>query len=218
VIDGGSTDGTLDVLKKYERRLTWVSEPDLGQADAINKGIQRSTGEVLAFINSDDYYLPGVFNKVAGVFMKKPDCQWMTGDYMIVNQHNHPIQSFVVTYKRIIRRFPGLGTLKLTNYISQPSTFWRRNVHEEIGRFNITYRYAFDYDFWLRLMIAYPPCYIKESISAFRVHSMSKGGKEYRYQFDEELKVLGKYNCSRLDYLLHKVHNEMIVGIYRWIK
>jgi glycosyltransferase involved in cell wall biosynthesis len=218
VIDGGSTDNTLKILKDCKEKIDWISEPDKGQADAINKGIKRATGDILAFINSDDYYLPGVFNKVVDIFLNNPEVKWVTGSYVIVDKDGHPIQPLAVHYKNVIRVFSSLGILKFTNYIVQPSTFWRRNVHDEIGCFDITLRYAFDYDFWMRLMRYYPAYCIGIPLSAFRIHSESKGGKGYQTQFDEELEVLKRYDCSKVEYFLHKIHNKLIVFIYGIIK
>jgi len=82
VIDGGSTDNTLDILKKYEGKLKWISEKDKGQSDGINKGFKMATGDIIAWLNSDDYYLPGALHEVARFFIKNPEAQWVTGDYM----------------------------------------------------------------------------------------------------------------------------------------
>jgi glycosyltransferase involved in cell wall biosynthesis len=195
-----------------------VSEPDKGQADAINKGIKKATGDIVAFINSDDYYFSGAFNKIADLFMKNPKIKWVTGSYKIVDQDNHPIQPLVVSYKKIIRKFSGPRVLRFANYIVQPSTFWRRSVHEEIGYFDDSLRYTFDYDFWLRLMDLCPPFVIDYPISVFRIHAKSKGGKEYMAQFAEELNVLKKYRCNWVEFQFHKLHNKMITNLYKVLK
>jgi glycosyltransferase involved in cell wall biosynthesis len=218
VVDGGSTDNTIQILEDYEEKITWVSQHDKGQADAINKGIRMASGELLAFINSDDYYLPNVFKIVADIFSNNPDTKWVTGSYVIVDVNDKPIQPLIILYKDFIRKFSGVHAMKFTNYIAQPSTFWRREIFDEIGLFDITLRYTFDYDFWLRLLLHYPLYNIKLPLSAFRIHKEAKGGKEYHEQFDEELKVLQRYDCNKVEYFFHEIHNKLIVSIYDLIK
>jgi glycosyltransferase involved in cell wall biosynthesis len=218
VMDGLSKDKTVSILKKFSSQLTWYSEPDDGQADAINKGINRSSGEILGIINSDDYYLPGSLLSVANAFINKPDCMWVTGDYVIVNQHNQPIQSFVVLYKRFLSKFSHINVFKVANYINQPSTFWKGSVHSELGLFDTSLNYVFDYDFLMRLFLRYSPCHLNKPLSAFRIHPASKGGGQFEMQFAEELEVLKRYKCSKIVYQLHNLHNRVITSIYRLIK
>lgn len=218
IIDGGSTDCTSQVVKKYEKYVTWISEPDKGQADAINKGIKRASGDIIAFINSDDYYLSDVFYRVVNIFSSNPKIGWITGDYVIINAKNELIQSFVARYKKFYRNRSSPHTLRLTNYIVQPSTFWGKRINQEIGLFDISLQYAFDYDFWLRLIDKYPFECINEPLSAFRIHDQSKGGTEFQKQFKEEISVLKRYEHSKFEYLFHIVHNWLIVHTYDIIR
>jgi len=218
VIDGLSTDNTVSILKKYGDRLKWYSEEDNGQADAINKGINRASGDILGIINSDDYYLPGSLLLVANTFLNRPDCMWVTGGYRIVDQGNRPIQSFIVKYKKFLSRFSSISTFKIANYVNQPSTFWRRSVHAQVGLFDSSLNYVFDYDFLMRLILRYSPCYLDQPLSAFRIHPGSKGGRQYEIQFAEELQVLKRYERSRILYQLHRIHNKIITSTYKIIK
>src|SRR5918996_5336836 len=93
VMDGGSSDATLDVLKKYSGRITWFSEPDQGQTDAINKGLRRATGSVVGYLNADDLLLPGALNKVAQTFTADPQAWWVTGKCQIVDEENNEIRT-----------------------------------------------------------------------------------------------------------------------------
>src|SRR4051812_39375084 len=88
VIDGGSTDGTVEVLRSYGDRLTWISEPDKGQVDAINKGLAAVTGDVIGWINSDDLLLPGALAKVAAAFRAQPETEWVHGRCVIIDEHD----------------------------------------------------------------------------------------------------------------------------------
>lgn len=218
VVDGGSTDGTIEILKSYGSAIKWISEKDGGQADAINKGIKLSTGEIIGFINSDDFYLHNVFVMVADFFKDNPDIYWYSGNYFIIDDREKEIQPLVVLYKNLFRYFSNPHTLRLTNYLIQPSTFWRRSVHTKIGLFDSTLRYAFDYDFWVRLMDNYPHQCTNTPFSAFRIHNESKGGVEYKYQFEEENKVLQRYRTTKFELSFHIVHNKLITAAYNLIK
>ena len=218
VVDGGSTDNTIDILKKYEDRLTWISEKDGGQSDAINKGIKMATGDIIAYICSDDLYLEGTLFEVFNFFNLNKSAMWVTGDYYIIDEHNNRIHSFVKLYKQILRIFPNFFMLAFANFINQPSTFWRREVFEEIGLFDVSLNYVMDYDFFIRLMKKYPLYKINLPLSDFRIHKSSKGGALYYDQFKEEIEVLQRYTNNSLLILLHRLHNLLIVYIYKYIK
>lgn len=217
VMDGGSTDGTLDILRSYGTALRWVSEKDNGQADAINRGMSMASGDILAFLNSDDTYLPGVLHLVAEQFSQR-GCQWLTGDYRIVDQDSREMQGFVVSYKAFWRKFSSARVLSVLNYIIQPSTFWSRTLWEAAGPLDVSLRYTMDYDFWLRAIRLAPPLVIPRPLSAFRIHKTSKGGSQYEQQFDEEIQVLRRYNKSRTIDWVHRGHNALIKLAYRIIK
>ncbi|MCX6154305.1 MAG: glycosyltransferase family 2 protein [Candidatus Kapabacteria bacterium] len=218
VCDGGSTDNTLEILKKYEDKLHWISEKDSGQSDAINKGIRMSTGDIICYINSDDYFLEGAFEAVIEAFNNYRKCNWVTGDCIIVNEKSIIIQQLVSTYKRILRLFPSKRMLSLANFIIQPSTFLKRSVIEEFGLIDQSLHLTMDYDYWMKIIQKYQPCIIKKPLSAFRIHGNSKGGAQYKKQFDEELMVMKRYDKSQVRYFFHYLHNMMIVLIYKIIK
>jgi glycosyltransferase involved in cell wall biosynthesis len=217
IVDGGSTDETIEILKSYGDRLNWISEKDNGQTHAINKGFQLVTGDIVAFINSDDYYLPGTLEKVAAIF-QETNCKWLTGDYIIVNENNQRIQSFIPKYKRFLRFFSSRFMLSIANYINQPSTFWCKEVFEHVGYFNEQLTYVMDYDFWMRLIRYYPLKIITSPLSGFRIHENSKGGSQFVAQFEEEYQVLMLHCTNRLLWLLHKIHNTIIIFLYGLIK
>jgi glycosyltransferase involved in cell wall biosynthesis len=217
VIDGGSTDNTVEILKSYGTQIQWVSEKDHGQTEAINKGFHLASGEIVAFLNSDDYYLPGTLLKVADSF-QKTNCMWLTGNYHIVDEENQPIQAWIPIYKQFLQFFSSRFMLSITNYINQPSTFWRREAFEQVGYFNEDLQYVMDYDFWMRMIRKYPLKITHDVFSSFRIHHDSKGGSQYIQQFDEEIMVLQRYNPQRITLFLHKVHNLMIVSFYKLIK
>lgn len=218
VMDGGSTDETISILKKYEGKLKWFSEKDKGQSDAINKGLQMARGDIVAWINSDDYYLPGTLQKIAEHFENNKDIKWITGDYLIIDETGHEIHSFVRGYKNLVSYLSSFTALSFANYINQPSTFWRKTLMDKIGTVNESYRYCMDYDLWLRFMRESSPYIIHRPLSAFRIHAASKGKSEYRRQFSEELEVLKRNNSDKTIQFFHKLHNNLITFFYSWMK
>lgn len=219
VMDAGSTDQTLSILKKYEKHLKWFSKKDNGQTNAINNGIKLAKGDIVAYINSDDYYLPGVFNRMARNFEKNKKVMWLTGDYEIIDEKNKRIQSYVVWYKKLLRRYLSYPLLSFANSIIQPSTFWRKSIHDDIGYFNESYRYCFDYDMWLRMYKKFgKPLLVPDALSCFRIHSLSKGGSQFGRQFQEELTVLKKNNSNKTHFFFHTLHNKLIDAVYQVIK
>lgn len=221
VIDGGSNDETLSILKSYETRLQWISEEDRGQTHAINKGLERATGTILAYLNSDDIYYPQTLLTVGAHFTKHTDTHWLTGNYEIIDSNDNPITThgIVKNYKRFMLRFYSYFLLKITNsLIPQPSTFWSREATERVGGFNESLRYCMDYDYWLRLGAHYPLVILNDCLSGFRVHEQSKSTLDYTDQFIEELEVLQINNGSSLELLLHKMHTWAALRLYRNLK
>lgn len=172
VIDGGSKDDTIDIIKKYEKRLKyWVSEKDSGQTDAINKGLAHVTGDIVAYLNSDDYYLPGTLEKVASFFDSNPMVDFYTGQTIFVDENSKPADGFPELFQREITDESMISTC----IIAQPSTFFRRRVLNKVPRFDESLHFAMDYDFWLKSYILGFKFYkTMEELSAFRLHSDSK--------------------------------------------
>lgn len=224
VCDGGSTDNTVEVLKKYGDKIEWMSEKDNGQTDAINKGINRATGQVLAYLNSDDYYLPGAIEAVVTAFAENENALWLTGDYVIVDEKGHARDALIVNYKlwqrKIMKAFPLLQRviLGINNPIIQPSTFWRRELFESIGPFREDLRYTMDYDYWLSALKMQSPLILEKKLSAFRIHGASKGGSQYEKQMSEQLQVAKTQGVSSFVRFLQSFHNALIIWWYRRTK
>jgi glycosyltransferase involved in cell wall biosynthesis len=218
VIDGGSKDGTVKILKSYGKKIKWLSEKDHGQTDAINKGLQKVTGEIIAYLNSDDVYLPNTLHTVAEYFIKHPTAKWITGDYFIIDEKGRKIQSWVAEYKKMFRRNPSYSKLAIANYIIQPSTFWRREVVAEIGLFNDQLRYCMDFEYWMRIMKRYPLHVLPNHFSLFRIHQGSKGGSQYTKQFREEHEIVERYIDNPLIRGVHWIHAQLIVLAYQLLK
>lgn len=169
IIDGGSNDNSVEVIKKYEKYLYyWVSEKDKGQGDALNKGFLKSTGNIIGWQNSDDVYLPGAFYKAVDIF-KKSNADIVFGDRMNINQED-----------KIMRRFK-FTSFSLTSYwycrmsLCNQSLFWRKELFSDIGMIDINLSFIMDFDFFLRAGIKKKKFkHIEYFLGAFRVHKDSK--------------------------------------------
>jgi glycosyltransferase involved in cell wall biosynthesis len=216
VIDGQSTDGTLDLLEaNSDPRMTWTSGPDAGQSDAINRGLRQASGEVVGWLNSDDLYLPGALAAVAAAF-SDPQAQWVIGRYQIIDERGRPIRSMIARYKdRSLDRY-SYGKLLRENFIAQPSVFWRREFGNQIGPLDESLHYTMDYDLWLRMGRASRPVILNQVLSQFRIHSKSKSGAVNREQFDEGYRVACRYfDGDWMSQWMHRLNVEKIVWAYR---
>ncbi|MBF0538169.1 MAG: glycosyltransferase [Nitrospirae bacterium] len=172
VIDGGSTDNTLDVLRKYPH-LKWISEKDNGQADALNKGLSRASGDIIAWINSDDYYCHNAFDTIANTFGIMPHANVVVGQTMLLfeNTMNSSIsQNRELTFEEIIRYWD--------EWIppTQPSVFFKADILDEVGLFDISLYYTMDFDMWLRMSLKHRFYCIPDVLTVYRFHGESKSG------------------------------------------
>ncbi|QKZ11540.1 glycosyltransferase family 2 protein [Spirosoma sp. KUDC1026] len=218
VVDGLSTDSTLAILQEYTNQIQLIAERDNGQTDALNKGLRLATGDIICWLNSDDYFLPGTLQQVGEFFARHPHQVWLTADCLIVDERGKTIQEPIRYYKRLLRQLPASLYLGMTNAICQPATFWRRSTHEQLGYLDESLRYTMDYDWWLRLKSIQLPTVMKQSFTAFRIHSESKGGSQFIDQFDEDYSVLTRHESGKPIQLLHQLHNKLIISAYRLLK
>lgn len=217
VIDGGSQDGTVDILKSYGDRLRWVSETDRGQVDAINKGLRAAEGDIVAWVNSDDVLMPGALAAVAEAFRSNPSAQWLHGRCEIIDVDDRPIRGWISRYKHRRAMRHSFAALLQENYISQMTTFWRRSVHERVGYIDESIKLAFDYDFWLRLAQLGAPIYLERTLACFRWYETSKSGANYQKQFDEDYRVAAKYAPPGSDGVMRmkRLKSRAIVATYK---
>jgi glycosyltransferase involved in cell wall biosynthesis len=218
VMDGGSTDDTVKILKSYGEKIKWISKKDKGQTDAINQGIKMTHGDIVAYLNSDDVMLPNTLNTIAEYFLNNNDAMWLTGDYFIIDEHGNKIQPLVIKYKRLLRNFPNKITLSIANFIIQPSTFWRRSLSNEIGFFREDLHYVMDFEYWMRIIQIYPLHVLSNPFSLFRIHGSSKGGSLFEKQFTQEHEIVVEYTKNPIIRLFNKIHSSLIVLIYKIIK
>jgi len=215
VMDGGSTDETVDILKSYGERVKWVSEKDRGQSDAINKGIRRATGEIIAYLNSDDLYEKGSLDAVADYFTDNPASFWATGKCRIIDMKGVEVRKAITAYKNFFLSRYSYKTLLVTNFISQPATFLRRRAFDELGLFDEGQHRVMDYDFWLRAGERQPPGFIDRYLASFRVYPASKTSSSFDKTFKEELEVARKHTDSAILNGLHYMSYLGICAAYR---
>jgi glycosyltransferase involved in cell wall biosynthesis len=185
VVDGGSTDGTLDILRAAEGPVMFVSEPDRGLSDAMNKGIAMARCDVVGWLNADDVYLPGALERVAAAFERRPDALWATGRCLIIDAHGREIRRGVTRYKDALLRRWSYPLFLTQNFVSSPATFVRREAFDLVGGFEERFRYSMDYDVWLKLGRRSAPIVIDGPLACFRMAEGSLSMTGFERQFAE---------------------------------
>lgn len=189
VIDGGSTDGTVSILKKYSH-LKWTSQKDLGQSNALNKGFQKVTGDIVAWLNSDDYYENNVFGNIMQYFEMNSDCMFLYGDITFVDRKRRLlglISGDTMNYENLV---------KCPDIVRQPSCFWRRKIMQELGGIDENLQLVMDFDYFLRITKKYPIHYINRNLSYYRYYVENKSLSMVKQQIIEIYKVYKKNNIS----------------------
>jgi len=169
VIDGGSSDGSLEIIHKYADRLAyWQSQPDQGQTDAINQGFARASGEILAWLNSDDLLLPGAVSAAVRALQVHPEAAMVYGDALLINAEGKAIGKFPAAqtdYRKLRRGYV---------HIPQQASFFRADLWRQVGPLDVSFYFAMDYDLWVRLAALAPLVYVPELWAAFRLHGAGK--------------------------------------------
>lgn len=210
IVDGGSTDGSVEIIRKYAGSLAWwVSEPDFGQAHAINKGLKQATGDWVAWQNSDDIFLPDSFTQFASVAHRHPASQLIIGDMQLIDECDHVIrdQRYVrPTYESLLAE-----GMVLTNQ----AAFWRRTLHQRIGWLNESLHYCFDYDWFLRILRADDRAWHVPSYwGALRYHDATKTSTRQE-GFDEEYaRILDGYTLPRWKKMLYRLRRLFLTLSY----
>jgi glycosyltransferase involved in cell wall biosynthesis len=192
VIDGGSTDQSVDIIKKYEERITlWVSEPDEGQSDAINKGFRMATGELVAWLNADDFYLPGALATVAEAYRNNPGASFYFGDGLRVDEAGQPKSRFFPDGRVL---FNQAALIFGIDYILQPATFINRTHLVKVNYLNPTLHYGLDIDLWIRLSQVAPPVPISACLAASREYDATKTATGSFQRVEELRHIAEKYS------------------------
>lgn len=168
VVDGASTDDSVEIIKKYADRLAyWVSEKDRGQAEAINKGFSHATGDIVAWLNSDDYYLQGAVRAAVKVFEENPDVVLVYGDMLAVDEHGKTFNT--LTYEQL-----NLEDLLCFQIIGQPAVFMRRSALQKTNGLNLDFHFLLDHLFWIQIAKHGKMLHASQTWSAARYHAEAK--------------------------------------------
>jgi glycosyltransferase involved in cell wall biosynthesis len=196
VMDGGSEDETVEILKGYSSCIKWESGPDKGQAHALNKGFTKSKGEILSWLNSDDVLLPGAVGRAVEYLMANPHVSAVYGDVEWVDEEGRVMErrrSLPFDLNRLINYF---------NYIPQMGTFFRRSAFQKVGPLDERLRYAMDYDLWIRLGKMRPLGYLEEFQAQWRIHKGSKTGSSPLVAMRENIAVSRRHGGRTISPML----------------
>lgn len=210
VMDGGSTDETVAILKEYETdpRFHWVSQPDTGQSNAINKGWMRCQGEILAWLNSDDTYLPGAIRSQVNALLSHPDCGVVYADGLFIDHKSQPL------YKCHATKFSILELLRLTIPL-QPTVFIRREVYQAVGSLNENFRCSMDSEYWVRAAKLTNFWYEPILIATYRLHENSKTVGSYQGFYQDWLNIADTFfNDPSLCEEYRKYRKRVYAAIY----
>lgn len=214
VFDGASTDGSVDILRSYGDRFFWRSEPDGGQAAAVNLGLQRARGEMFAFLNSDDLLLPGAVSAAVRTFTENPAVDVAYGRATVVDSDARPLRPFPT------QAFDAPVFVEHC-FISQPATFWRRQLHDRIGYFSTEFGDTLDYEFWIRAMVSGAQFrYVDEEWALAREHAEAKTQRRrneiFRQIRDLQVRHLGYSGRNWWEQYLRYLRDER-GGLWRFL-
>jgi len=220
VMDGASTDGSVDIIQKYKDRLAyWISQKDGGQADAIRKGFDKSTGKILAWLNSDDVYLPGTLHRIADVFNRDSDTDVVYGNEYLINNTDT-----IINQRRLTPYIPSIsryGLLRGGFWIYQPACFWKRQLYQAVGGVDPTLVFCMDNDLFSRFVLAGAKLrFVREFFTAFRIHPDSKTST-LQHVAEREIRTIQKKYCKHHSALFDRFHlaiTRAVRGIFHLIQ
>ena len=210
IVDGGSTDGSVEIIRKYEKYLAWwVSERDHGQADAVNKGFQRATGDYIGWVNSDDLYEPGTLDEAAQALDRHPKDGIVYGDVRSIDSQGRTFN--VMRYADY-----GLDGLLCFKIIGQPGAFLRRSVLEQAGYLDPTYNLLLDPELWIRMAMVAPIRYVPQVWAAARSHAASKNSSQAAHYGEDAYRMIAWMQTEpKLAGRYEKLKNRIWAGAHR---
>lgn len=222
VQDGGSTDGTLEIIKefakKYPKKFQYVSRKDGGQLDAINKGMKKASGDILTYINADDVYAKDAFKKVAKVYTKNPSALWFAGRSIVIDGSGKEIAKPVTAYKNLLLSLNTYYLLLTTNYLMQPSVFITKEAYKKYGPFTGNKKFVLEYDLWLKLGSVKMPIVVDTVLSHFRFEPGTISATQSQYLLECDMETVKNYTDNNLFLGLHHLHNTVRLQVANFLK
>lgn len=212
VIDGGSTDETQDILREYEGRLTWWVQSGKGQSQAINEGFARAKGDMLAWINSDDYYAPDAFAEIAEQWREHPDTDLFCGQCYFKFETESAHRTDLRTPEE-----PTLENVTVRGHrIYQPSAFFTKRISDHIGLLDETLHYVMDYDLWVRILRGAHARLVPHPLATFRIWGASKTTTQKEKFLSEWQLVQKRYGLPRINpKRIHQLSNNSLATLLR---
>jgi len=210
VVDGASTDNSLDIIRRYADRLAWwISEPDSGQAEAINKGLKRARGEIVAWLNSDDLYLPGAITQAVAALQADPELSLVFGDAITIDAEGKPINKLTFGDWR-------LEELARFRIVCQPAVFMRRSALEDAGYLDPSYHLLLDHQLWIRIARIAPIRHIPALWAGARHHPQAKNVALAGKFGQEAMQILQWMQAQpELSEIIAQEHSHILGGVYR---
>lgn len=219
IVDGGSTDGSVEIIRKYSDKLAWwISEPDQGQTDAINKGFAKANGDILAWLNSDDTYLEGAISEAVDYLEANPEVGMVYGDANLINDDGNILGRFPARqtdFRKLMRGFV---------HIPQQAAFFRAKLWHQVGPLDPTFYFAMDYDLWVRLSQLSTLHYHPRLWANFRLHGGAKSLEADDRCWPEMVRVHRREGGNRFSWLALKaairpfVYGWMPLNLRLWIR
>ncbi len=211
VQDGGSTDGTLIIIKKYAKKypkiIRWESKRDNGQTEAVNKGFEKANGDILTYLNADDIYTENALETVADTFAENPNILWAVGEGGIINEKGKKIIKLVTIYKNFLLKVNSYSLLLIVNYLTQSSVFLSRAAYNKFGPFRGKREFITEYDLWLNIGKYKMPIAIDRTLSFFRLSLSNTSMRLSKKLLDEDKKIVKKYTNNKLVIGIHSLNN-----------
>jgi glycosyltransferase involved in cell wall biosynthesis len=210
IVDGGSKDNSVEIIKKYQEHLSWwVSEKDKGHADALNKGFSRATGDILAWLNSDDIYFPNAVSEAVTVLQRHSEVGMVYGDADLIDNSGETVGQFgskQTSYKQMLR-----GSV----HIPQATTFFRADTWQKVGPLDLSLFFSFDYDLWVRIAKVSRVLYIPRRWAKFRIHGAGKTIVNDDKCYPDMLRVLEREGGGWLSWLRLRMIARKV--LYSWL-
>lgn len=189
ITDAGSKDATRAIIAEFGDKVRLIDATGTNQSQGINRGLREATGEIVAFLNADDVYEPGVLQRVATAFAANLERQWLVGQCKIIDGQGREMHSVISRYKNLLLSNYCYSLLLIENFICQPAVFLRREILDRYGYFSEQENLVMDYEYWLRIGLENKPIVINEPLAGFRRIEGTKSNTNYRVQFLDDLRV-----------------------------